>query len=97
MQQPRRLRHVVDIDGGSGDVLVRGIVPLVGRHAALDVGGLQVGRGVLVHQAASCRVTVTGAFVPLVSAKNRLSRFFAANWRYAAVARMSVSGVKSMS
>ena len=38
MQQAGRLRHVVDIDGRAGDMLVRRIVPLFGGDAAGDAG-----------------------------------------------------------
>ncbi len=44
MQQAGRFRHVVDIDGSAGDVLMRGIVALVGGDAARDLLGLEVGR-----------------------------------------------------
>ena len=97
VQQAGRLGHVIDVDGRTGDVLVRRIVPLFGGDTALYAGSLDVRNGVLIHHAASCRVTVSGAFVSDVSTKKRLSRFLAASCRYSAVARMSVSGVKSRS
>ena len=67
MQRASGLRHVVDIDGGAADMLVGGIVPLVGGDAADDLLGLEIGSGVLVHQAASLRDTWNGALVPVVS------------------------------
>ena len=49
MQRTGRLRHVVDIDRLPGDMLVRGIVALIGGDAAADLAGLEVGGCVLVH------------------------------------------------
>ena len=99
MQRSGRLGHVVDIDRLPRHVLVRGIMALVGGHAAGDPVGLEVRGGVLVHPAfltpPLAWISAPARSSPLVSAKNRRSRLRAASARYSAEARMSVSGVKS--
>ena len=84
MERSARLDDVIDVDGGAGHMLVRGIVTLGGMNATCDLFCLEIG-GMLGHghlpHAARCRETCNGAPLSCVSAKKRRKRFFDASMR----------------
>src|SRR5262245_58505963 len=98
LQRARRLGDIVGVDRLAGDVLVSTVVGSCRSRPALNVL-LRPWRRLGVHGSphanADWRPTRRVAISPLVSWKQRHSRFWAMRRRYPADPRMSLIGAKS--
>src|SRR5688500_8985971 len=96
MQRALGQRHVVDIVGLAGHMLVGGIV----LEVAVDAAGAFFLADIdidLVHARPPAVKRTSSASSPWLSRKKRRMRFFPLIMRYSAEARQSVSGLKSPS